>query len=114
MEGLLPGGKMTGRSLMDRRSGTATYGSCWKRSSRPMPYASVWSRCSHIQKARLFERNKAFWDFQHKNVDKKPKDTLYLKEIKKKVCGKAKTADKILKVFVILQEKLQQIRKASE
>lgn len=60
-----------------------------------MQYASVWSRCSHIQKARLFERNKAFWDFQHKNVDKKPKDTLYLKEIKEKACGKAKIENRI-------------------
>lgn len=60
-----------------------------------MQYASVWSRCFHIQKARLFERNKAFWDFQHKNVDKKPKDMLYLKEIREKACGKAEIENRI-------------------
>ena len=79
-----------------------------------MQYASVWSLCFPIRKALLFERNKALRDFQHKNVDKKPKDTLYLKEIKEKVCGKPKTVDKILKMSAILQEKLYPIRKASK
>ena len=79
-----------------------------------MQSASAWSPCFHIQKALLFERNKALRDFQHKNVDKKPKDTLYLKEIKEKVCGKPKTVDKILKMSTVLQEKLHSIRKASK